>query len=76
MKKISSSYSEYRCWREPVRWVARPVRPSQTLEEHGIRGGRQIPADDWKLKAGGYLVTEESHYINIRSGVFNHLAHH
>jgi uncharacterized damage-inducible protein DinB len=30
----------------------------------------------WKLKAGGYLVTEEPRYINIRSGVLNHLAHH
>jgi len=30
----------------------------------------------WKLKAGGYLVSEEPRYKNIRSGVFNHLAHH
>jgi uncharacterized damage-inducible protein DinB len=30
----------------------------------------------WKLKAGGYLVSEDPRYINIRSGVFNHLAHH
>jgi uncharacterized damage-inducible protein DinB len=30
----------------------------------------------WKLKAGGYLVSELPRYINIRNGVFNHLAHH
>jgi uncharacterized damage-inducible protein DinB len=30
----------------------------------------------WKLKAGGYLVSEEPRYKNIRNGVFNHWAHH
>jgi uncharacterized damage-inducible protein DinB len=30
----------------------------------------------WKLKAHGHLVSEEPRYVNIRSGVINHLAHH
>jgi len=31
---------------------------------------------NWKLKAGGHLITEEPRYINIRHGVMNHWAHH
>jgi uncharacterized damage-inducible protein DinB len=30
----------------------------------------------WKLKAGGYLVSEQPRYVNIRNGMFNHWAHH
>ena len=30
----------------------------------------------WKLKAQGRVVTELPRYLNIRDGVFNHLAHH
>ena len=30
----------------------------------------------WKLKARGKLITEVPRYLNIRDGVFNHLAHH
>jgi uncharacterized damage-inducible protein DinB len=30
----------------------------------------------WKLKAGGYLVSELPRYANIRNGVLNHWAHH
>ena len=31
---------------------------------------------NWKLKAQGRVVTEVPRYLNIRDGVFNHLAHH
>jgi uncharacterized damage-inducible protein DinB len=31
---------------------------------------------NWRLKAGGHLITEEPRYLNIRHGVLNHWAHH
>jgi uncharacterized damage-inducible protein DinB len=31
---------------------------------------------NWKLKARGRVITEVPRYLNIRDGVFNHLAHH
>jgi uncharacterized damage-inducible protein DinB len=31
---------------------------------------------NWRLKAGGHLISEEPRYINIRHGVMNHWAHH
>lgn len=31
---------------------------------------------NWKLKAGGHLITEEPRYVNIQNGVINHWAHH
>ena len=31
---------------------------------------------NWKLKAGGHLISEEPRYLNIRHGVMNHWAHH
>ena len=30
----------------------------------------------WKLMGGGRVITEQPRYLNIREGVFNHLAHH
>ncbi|MEG9434953.1 damage-inducible protein DinB [Edaphobacter sp. HDX4] len=31
---------------------------------------------NWKLKAAGYLVTDEPRYINIQQGMLMHWAHH
>jgi uncharacterized damage-inducible protein DinB len=31
---------------------------------------------NWKLKAQGRVITELPRYLNIRDGVFNHMAHH
>jgi uncharacterized damage-inducible protein DinB len=31
---------------------------------------------NWRLLAGGRLITELPRYVNIRDGVINHLAHH
>ena len=31
---------------------------------------------NWRLKAGGRLITEEPRYVNIQNGVINHWAHH
>jgi uncharacterized damage-inducible protein DinB len=55
-----------------------------TLLETSAAKARQalIDTDDdhlitnWKLKARGHVVTEVPRYLNIRDGVFNHLAHH
>jgi uncharacterized damage-inducible protein DinB len=30
----------------------------------------------WKLLAAGQVLTADPRYVNIRDGVFNHLAHH
>jgi uncharacterized damage-inducible protein DinB len=30
----------------------------------------------WKLKAAGYLISEEPRYINIQHGMLTHWAHH
>ncbi|WP_035358984.1 DinB family protein [Edaphobacter aggregans] len=31
---------------------------------------------NWRLKAGGRLITDEPRYVNIQNGVINHWAHH
>ena len=64
---------EMRTAAELVAWFDESVEKARaalagTTDEHLLT--------TWKLKAGGYLVTEEPRYINIRNGVFNHLAHH
>jgi len=41
---------------------------SGTTDEHLLT--------NWKLKAGGHLISEEPRYVNIRNGVLNHWAHH
>lgn len=41
---------------------------SSTTDEHLLT--------NWKLKAGGHLITDEPRYVNIRNGVLNHWAHH
>ena len=58
---------------ELVQWFDESVEKARaalasTTDEHLLT--------TWKLKAGGYLVTEDPRYKNIRGGVFNHLAHH
>ena len=41
---------------------------SATTDEHLMT--------QWKLLAGGRVMSEQPRYIAIREGVFNHLAHH
>jgi uncharacterized damage-inducible protein DinB len=31
---------------------------------------------NWRLLAGGHLISNDPRYVNIRHGVLNHLAHH
>lgn len=64
---------EMRTTAELVAWFDESVEKARaalagTTDEHLMT--------TWKLKAGGHLVSEDPRYINIRSGVFNHLAHH
>lgn len=30
----------------------------------------------WQLRSGGRVLSEEARYLNLRHGLFNHLAHH
>lgn len=39
-----------------------------TTEEHLLT--------NWKLKAAGYLITDEPRYVNIQQGMLMHWAHH
>jgi uncharacterized damage-inducible protein DinB len=64
---------ELRTAKELVAWFDESVEKA--------RAALKSTTDDhlmttWKLKAGGYLISELPRYVNIRNGVFNHLAHH
>jgi uncharacterized damage-inducible protein DinB len=64
---------EMRTAAELVAWFDKSVLKARLALESTTDEHLMTP---WKLYAGGYLVSELPRYLNIRNGVFNHLAHH
>ena len=68
---------------KPQDWNTRAELLAQF--EASLKKGREVlqaTTDDhllntnWRMLSGGKVMSDESRYIGIRDGIFNHMAHH